>query len=58
MSQLSQIVFFSLFTFTSIYANAQCKGFTKRNCLPELAPYMSNGQLNAAQFVPGEKSSN
>lgn len=35
-------------------AIGQCKGFTKRNCLPELAPYLSNGQLNAAQLVPGE----
>lgn len=37
-------------------AFGQCKGFTKRNCLPELAPYLSNGQLNAAQFTPGENA--
>lgn len=35
---------------------SQCKGFTKRNCLPALSPYMSNGQLNAAQLKPGESA--
>lgn len=44
----------SLIAATALFG--QCKGFTKRNCLPELAPYLSNGQLNAAQFTPGENA--
>lgn len=33
---------------------SQCKSFTKRNCLPSLAPYTHNGQLTSAIFNPGE----
>jgi outer membrane biogenesis lipoprotein LolB len=33
---------------------AQCKSFTKRKCLPHLAPYMNNGQLNTATMSPGQ----
>jgi len=42
--------------FLSIGASAQCKGFTKRNCLPGLEPYLSNGQLNAAQMTAGQNA--
>jgi hypothetical protein len=34
--------------------HAQCKSFTKRKCLPHLAPYMNNGQLNTATMSPGQ----
>lgn len=37
-------------------ANAQCKGFTKRNCSQELSPYLSNGQFNGAYMIPGESA--
>ena len=57
MKHLAKIGFLSFlaFAFQSTHAQ-QCKGFTKRNCLPELAPYLSNGQMNSAHFVPGEKA--
>jgi hypothetical protein len=38
----------------SIDTNAQCKRFTKRNCVPSLAPFIHNGQLTSAVFSPGE----
>jgi hypothetical protein len=39
---------------STIYSYGQCKGFTKKHCLPELTPYLSNGQMIAAQLTPGE----
>ena len=35
-------------------ANAQCKRFTKKNCLPKLDPYIYNGQLNSATLAQGD----
>ena len=35
-------------------ANAQCKRFTKKNCLPKLDPYIYNGQLNSAILAQGD----
>ena len=36
--------------------NAQCKGFTKKRCLPSLSPYMHNGQLTSAILKPGDSA--
>lgn len=33
---------------------AQCKKFTKENCLPSLAPFTYNGQLNSAILSDGD----
>ena len=44
---------FSVVLFTT-NANAQCKRFTKKNCLPSLKPFTHNGKLTAAVFNPGE----
>ena len=33
---------------------AQCKSFTKKRCLPSLAPFIHNGQLTSAIFNAGE----
>ena len=38
----------------TIDANAQCKKFTKKHCLPSLAPFIHNGQLTSAIFNGGE----
>ncbi len=55
MRQKSSILLGSLFLLsTGVFA--QCKGFTKRQCLPALSPYISNGQMNAAHLVPGENA--
>lgn len=40
----------------SFNSNAQCKRYTKRNCLPSLAPYIHNGQLTSAYMVPGDSA--
>lgn len=50
------IVFSAILALPSI-ALAQCKGFTKRHCLPELKPYISNGQINSAHMIPGDSAS-
>ncbi len=33
---------------------AQCKSFTKKKCMPMLAPFLSNGQLNTTTMLPGQ----
>ena len=35
---------------------AQCKSYAKRNCRPQLKPYLHNGQLNNAVLIPGDKA--
>lgn len=37
-----------------ITANAQCNNFTKKKCIPSLAPYIHNGQLNSTSLAVGE----
>lgn len=37
-------------------SNAQCKGFTKKKCIPELGEYVFNGQLNTAVLTRGEEA--
>ena len=48
-------VILASFVFT-IDANAQCKRYTKKYCLPSLSPYMHNGQLTSAVFNPGDSA--
>jgi len=48
---------FLLLTFivlVPLSVNAQCKKFVKNNCLPDLEPYIYNGQLNSAVFQEGD----
>jgi hypothetical protein len=33
---------------------SQCKGFTKKECLPKIKPYVYNGQLNSAILNEGD----
>ena len=35
---------------------AQCRSFTKNSCLPNLAPYTSNGQYSGATLFQGESA--
>ena len=45
------------FLFLSVnYANAQCKNFTLKKCMPGLAPFLHNGQLNSTTLSPGESA--
>ncbi|MFN3341138.1 MAG: hypothetical protein ACK40M_00475 [Flavobacteriales bacterium] len=52
------ILFLALFAFLGMTqeADAQCKSYVKRNCRPELTPYLHNGQVNNAILVPGDKA--
>ncbi len=60
MSLLNKIATISLVilvsTLFSVDAQAQCKGFTKKHCLPTLNPFIHNGQLTSAQFNPGDSA--
>lgn len=35
-------------------ANAQCRSFVKKQCLPQVAPFTHNGQLNTAVMAAGQ----
>ena len=37
-------------------ASGQCKGLTKKKCLPDLKPYASSGKMNAAVMRPGDRA--
>jgi len=45
-----------LLLLVSINSSAQCKRYTKKNCLPSLAPYLHNGQLTSAYMMPGDSA--
>ncbi|GIV27978.1 MAG: hypothetical protein KatS3mg027_1792 [Bacteroidia bacterium] len=45
---------FYLFVVNTTFA--QCKSFAKSKCLPDLAPYIHNGQMNGATMMAGEKA--
>jgi hypothetical protein len=47
---------FLLFLATSLNVNAQCKAFAKKVCLPELSPYIHDGNYHAAVLVEGEEA--
>src|SRR4026207_554633 len=36
-------------------ADAQCKAYAKKSCLPKVSPFTHNGQLNSATLVAGQK---
>ncbi len=49
----------SLFLFVLVCGlgtQAQCKGFVKKKCSPQLKPYVSNGKGNSAIMRPGDKA--
>lgn len=41
----------------SLDVSAQCKTFTKKECMPKLMPYIHNGQMNNITLFPGEHAS-
>ena len=53
---LKKIVVLFIVALVSVYGNAQCKGFTKRKCLPYLEEYVFNGQLNTAVLARGDEA--
>jgi hypothetical protein len=45
-----------LLAFTALNVDAQCKAFAKKDCLPELTPYIHDGNYHAAVLVEGEEA--
>lgn len=45
-----------LLSVTTLNVDAQCKAFAKKVCLPELAPYIHDGNYHAAVLVEGEEA--
>jgi hypothetical protein len=54
MRTLIYFVVFSLLLASPILSNAQCKNFAKKVCKLELAPYIHDGNFNAAILTEGE----
>lgn len=54
MKFLKLITLVLVFVTASQLTNAQCNAFTKKKCLPTLAPYVHNGQLNSTMLASGE----
>jgi hypothetical protein len=57
LNKISLTVCIALLSFVfTIDATAQCKRYTKKDCLPSLSPYMHNGQLTSAVLYPGDSA--
>jgi hypothetical protein len=52
----SIVSFLLVFSFSLNTAFAQCKNFTMKKCMPGLAPFLHNGQLNSTTLSPGESA--
>ena len=46
----------ALVTLLAVQANAQCRNFTKKNCLPTLDGYVQNENYNSAVLIPGDEA--
>jgi len=46
----------ALATMFAMQANAQCRTFTKKNCLPVLDGYVQNENYNSAVLIPGDEA--
>ena len=51
---LYSLLFLSFMAGAPLQTQAQCKSFTKKTCLPNLEPYIYNGQLNSAVLSEGD----
>ena len=51
---LTTLFFFAFLVSFSLDGYSQCKGFTKKDCMPILEPYIYNGQLNSALLNEGD----
>ncbi len=52
---MKQLIFISLLLVCiPVIGLTQCKGFTKKNCIPNLEPYVYNGQVNSALLYQGD----
>ena len=46
----------TIFSFSIVAANGQCKGFAKKMCKLELIPYIHDGNYHAAVLTEGEEA--
>ena len=46
----------ALATLFAIQSHAQCRNFTKKNCLPALDGYVQNDNYNSAVLIPGDEA--
>ena len=46
----------ALVTLFAAQTNAQCRTFTKKNCLPLLEGYIQNENYNSAVLIPGDEA--
>ena len=46
----------ALATMFAIQSQAQCRNFTKKNCLPALDGYVQNENYNSAVLIPGDEA--
>ena len=57
MRLLKTISLITLFVFAlNSYADAQCKAFARKECLPELATFTHDGNYHAAVLIEGEEA--
>ena len=54
--RLSALVLLAGAVFAGYSVYAQCKNFTMKKCMPSLAPFIHNGQLNSTTLSPGESA--
>lgn len=54
MKPLIYILLVGLLTFSALSSDAQCKNFAKKVCKLELAPFIHDGNFNAAILTEGE----
>jgi len=47
-------ILFPLFLLFPILSDAQCRAFTKNQCLPMLDGYVQNDNYNSATLIPGD----
>lgn len=51
---IRSFILLTVLTSISVFADAQCKSFTKNHCLTDLEPYVYDGQLNSAILTEGD----
>ena len=47
-------ILLSLFLLMPVLSDAQCRAFTKNQCLPQLDGYVQNDHYNSAMLIPGD----
>ena len=56
LATILKVSAFLMIMMGSLELEAQCKYFTQRKCLPQLAPYQNNGQINTTVLFEGDSA--